>query len=144
MGQAIAESVIITKRVRRLNCDQRRLGESARIFMPGIIAHRGKTGNMDLGSCLRSGIIRDMAEESDEKTRAGRRSVFYATLLLALPSLYVASLGPAAAIHNHAGPTTKRVIETVYLPLEFFAVNTGTEEYFSQYVDWWESLAGGP
>jgi hypothetical protein len=85
-----------------------------------------------------------MVEEPDEKLRAGRRGVFYATLLLALPFLYVASLGPAAVIHNHGGPTTKRVIERVYFPLEFFAVNTGTEKYFSQYVDWWESLGGGP
>jgi hypothetical protein len=145
MGQAIAESVIITNKVRRLNCDQRRrFGKSASVFMPRIIAHRGKRGNMNLGSCSRSGIIRGMVEEPDEKLRAGRRGVFYATLLLALPFLYVASLGPAAVIHNHGGPTTKRVIERVYFPLEFFAVNTGTEKYFSQYVDWWESLAGGP
>lgn len=39
-------------------------------------------------------------------------------LFVSLPLFFVLSVGPAAMIHEKCGPTGRKVIETVYSPLE--------------------------
>lgn len=79
--------------------------------------------------------------ESDTTSEQHKGRGCAVAALLAMPFLYVLSLGPASAIHDHAPPFLQRMIEIVYEPLAVIVESTGTLELWNRvmgsYVDWW-------
>ena len=57
---------------------------------------------------------------TERKATAGPAIIAAVLMLVVLPVLYVAGLGPAVWLHEHGGvsPNVKRAIEVVYLPLD--------------------------
>ena len=76
------------------------------------------------------------------RRRSGGRAVVVAAgLLLALPVLYVLSIGPAVWIHQNGNLSadTKAAIETAYAPLEGLAnAFEPIEDALDWYVEFWE------
>jgi hypothetical protein len=82
----------------------------------------------------------NMAEESNE---GGRGSGWWVWLwLLALPVLYVLSVGPALTVVNRSR-TGKETFLVVYAPVVWLYENTPLQGPLDSYIDFWDRLTGG-
>ena len=78
--------------------------------------------------------------EHEDQRHGHRQVVGSIAVLIVLPLIYIASIGPAVLIHSRSGETTRQIIEGIYWPLEYAAKSTGTEKCFEPYCRWWRSL----
>lgn len=82
---------------------------------------------------------------SDEATGKSSKVWLYTLgFILALPLLYVLSIGPVAVLifRGFAPKSVESVLETLYMPLTPFAQATNTEGLFQTYVEVWLNVTG--
>ena len=80
-----------------------------------------------------------MSEETTEKS--GKTWLYVVGLVLALPILYVLSVGPAVVLVGR-NVVSNSTAKTLYLPLERFAHATNTEDVFGGYIEVWMNATG--
>ena len=89
--------------------------------------------------------IRASRKVSDEpNNKAGKVWLYSLGLIVALPLLYVLSVGPAAVLifRGFAPKSVESGLETLYMPLKPFAQATNTEGLFQIYVEAWLKVTG--
>jgi len=78
-----------------------------------------------------------MDRAKEDKTSAGQSgNNLSAMLLIGVPILYLALLGPAALLYENSPDTVQNVIELIYAPLEWVDERIPGQP-LSQYVKMW-------
>ena len=76
------------------------------------------------------------------------RSAGVATALIALPIVYVLSIGPVAYWVEGRGwfrsPAADAALSLIYAPLMLIVDSTGLTEPFDRYLEWWVELSKTP
>ncbi|WP_395739689.1 hypothetical protein [Prosthecobacter sp.] len=83
-----------------------------------------------------------MNDEPDNSRPSSSSSAILA-LVVALPLLYVLSIGPAAYLMSkfRAGQGVEDAASAVYAPILWLHEHTPMKQPIESYIDWWERLA---
>ena len=79
--------------------------------------------------------------DAENPTSPRHHFIGVAAALLALLGLYVLSVGPVVYLNVKLRPDSE-ALGRFYLPLLWAVEYTHLDHLYSEYVSWWESLAG--
>lgn len=82
-----------------------------------------------------------MSDDAPEKS--SKTWLYVTAMLVSVPLLYVASIGPAVVLAERK-IIGEPVLEFCYSPLEWVVEATGTADAFEAYITVWMKLTGTP